>query len=323
MAGSQCPSAKMTESQKPILIDFCDFWPGFRKTDNFFYRVLKQRFSIELADQPDFLIYSNPESHFHRLHNCVKIYFGVESFLPDWNECDYALTCHYLDDPRHLRLPYYSLYGNAEFMRKDSEDLEKILASKTRFCTFVVSNAGKRKTQKRVDFFHQLSKRKHVDSGGRAFNNIGGPIAGGPPAKLEFLRTGKFNIAFENASIPGYTTEKLVEAFWARTLPIYWGNPLVSHEFNPKSFLNLADFPSDEALIERIMELDKDDSKYLEVLRQPCFHNNEPNEFYESNRILDFFDKIFNANIRPVSQRQRFFFPSRWVFAKRRKPSVQ
>jgi len=309
----------MTDARKPILIDFCDFWPGFRKTDNFFYHLLKSRFNIELADQPDFVIYSNPESHLHRLHNCVKIYFGVESFLPDWTECDYALTCHYLNDSRHLRLPYYALYGTPEVLLKGRDQPEKILAAKTGFCTFVVSNAGKRKTQERVNFFQRLSRRKRVDSGGRAFNNIGGPIPAGSTAKLDFLRAHKFNLAFENASLPGYTTEKIVEAFWAQTVPVYWGNPRIHEEFNPKSFLNYSDFPDEDTLIERILELDSDNAKYLEVLRQPCFHNNQPNEFYRTERTLDFFEKIFTAKTRPVAQRRRFFLPTRWILAKRSK----
>ena len=53
-------------------------------------------------------------------------------------------------------------------------------------------------------------------------------------------------------------------------------------EFNPASFLNYFDFPSEEALIERIIELDKDDAKYLEVMRQPYCHNNQPNEFFNT-----------------------------------------
>src|SRR6267154_6128037 len=124
----------MTDARKPILIDFCDFWPGFRKTDNFFYHLLKSRFNVELADQPDYVIYANPLSHLHRLHSGVKIYFGIESFLPDWDECDYALTCHYLDDPRHLRLPYYALYGTAEALLRGRDYSKKVLGEKTGFC---------------------------------------------------------------------------------------------------------------------------------------------------------------------------------------------
>jgi alpha(1,3/1,4) fucosyltransferase len=305
--------------RKPIRIDFCDFWPGFKKTDNFFYNSLKLRFEVEVTDQPQFLIYADPEKHLHRLHNCVRIYFGIESFLPDWTECDYAMTCRYLDDPRHLRVPFYVFGSEPESLDKANEDLGKVLASKTRFCGFVVSNAGKRKTQKRVDFFHRLSRYKRVDSGGRAFNNIGGPLPTWQ-AKMDFLRSCKFSIAFENSSLPGYTTEKIADAMQARSLPIYWGNPRIREEFNPKSFLNYFDYPNEESLIERIRELDHDDAKYLEVMRQPYFHNNRPNEFFSRERLLDFFEHIFATKTRPVSERRGFFRLGRWVAAKRNRP---
>src|SRR6266699_6330856 len=142
---------------RKVRLDFCDFWPGFCKTDNFFWDILKTRFDVELHAQPDFLIYSNRESHVHRVHNCVKIFFAVEAFTPNWNECDYALTCHYLDDPRHLRLPYYVLSGRPEALDNRHDDPEKILASKARFCAFVVGYADQ-KTKTRVDFFHRLSR---------------------------------------------------------------------------------------------------------------------------------------------------------------------
>ena len=309
----------MSALQKPIRIDFCDFWPGFRKTDNFFYNTLKMRFDVEVTDQPDFLIYADPEKHIHRLYNCVRIYFGIESFLPDWTECDYALTCHYLDDPRHLRLPYYVFCGEPDLIDKRHDDLESVFSAKTRFCGFVVSNFGKRKTQKRIDFFRKLSRRKRVDSGGRALNNIGGALPDWR-SKMDFLRACKFNIAFENASLPGYTTEKIFDSMWARCLPIYWGSPRIHEEFNPKSFLNYFDFPSEEALIDRIIELDQDDAKYMEILRQPYLHDNQPNEFFSKDRFLDFFEKITTTQIRPVSQRRSFFRLGRWLPAKINRP---
>ncbi len=305
---------------RKIRIDFCDFWPGFCKTDNFFWHALKKRFDVELHAQPDFLIYSNRESHLHRVHNCVKIYFAVESFLPRWNECDYALTCHYLDDFRHLRLPLYVLYGSPERLIRRGEDAETLLREKIKFCSFVVSNGGKSKTQKRVDFFHRLSRYRHVDSAGRHLNNIGGPLMGGTAEKIAFLRQYKFNIAFENASTPGYTTEKLAEAMVARTLPIYWGSPRVAEEFSPRSFLNYHDYSNEDELIEKIIELDRDEKKYLKCFHQPYFHDDRPNEFYNEDRLLNFFERIFSTPIQPVSQRRPWFRIGRWIPVKRNRP---
>src|SRR6185436_15703628 len=167
----------MTVSGKPIRLDFCDIFPGFDKTNNFFYNLLSKHFKISICDQPDFLIFSE-FGHQHRLHNGVKIFFTGESTAPDFKVCDYALTCHYLDDPRHLRLPFYTTYGEGWYLCKENDSPEELLKAKTKFCSFVVGNHHPRKNRNRVKFFQRLSKYKRVDSGGRYLNNIGRPIPG-------------------------------------------------------------------------------------------------------------------------------------------------
>lgn len=306
---------------RKIRIDFCNFHQNFDKAGNELARLLSERFELELCDQPDFLIY-NCYGQEHRLHSGVRIFFSGESDLPDFRECDYSIASVKFDDPRHLQYPLYPLRGEPEEIIKKNDDFEKILASKTKFCSFVVSGYNRGKNHNRVAFFEKLSKYKRVDSGGRQLNNIGGPIPGGPRGKIDFLRPYKFNIAFENRSLPGYTTEKIFEPMVARCLPIYWGNPLIHEEFNPKSFLNYHDFPNDEAVIEKIIELDKDDSKYLEYLRQPYFYDDKPNLYFSKERILDFFENIFTRRIAPVAQAKRKGFSfgrlfGRWKLVKR------
>jgi alpha(1,3/1,4) fucosyltransferase len=302
-----------------VRLDFCDFGPGYPKTNNFFYNLLKQHFDIEICDCPDFLIFGDLGQHLHRVHNCVKIYFCVENFPPDFSFYDYAFTCHQTDDPRNFRLPYYALCP-PQYLQKDGDNLEQIMAAKTRFCGFLAGYANK-KTRVRNEFFHKLCQYKKVDSAGGALNNTGYRVPPGPAAKLEFLRPYKFNLAFENASIPGYTTEKIVEAMRARAMPIYWGNPGIAAEFNPKSFLNYFDFPSEEALIDKIIELDQDDAKYMEYLRQPYFHNNRPNEFFRPQRLVEQFKMIFSTPITPVSARRYPLQAGRWIVVKKNRPS--
>jgi len=41
--------------------------------------------------------------------------------------------------------------------------------------------------------------------------------------KLQTLRNYNFVIAFENSDYPGYITEKVIDAFKAGTVPLYWG----------------------------------------------------------------------------------------------------
>jgi hypothetical protein len=302
---------------KQIRLDFCDFNPGFQKTNNFFYNLLKTRYDVVICDQPDYLIYSE-FGHENRLHTGIKIFFTGESTAPDFSRCDYAFTCHATDE-QNLRLPWYAAYGHKDpqTLIKGQEDPAKILAGKSKFCCFIVSGHSPRKNQNRVDFFHRLSRYKHVDSGGRVLNNIGGPIPGLWREKMDFMRAYKFNICFENRALPGYTTEKLFEAMATRCMPIYWGDPLVQEDFNPRSFLNYADFPSEEALIEKIIEMDRDDAKYLEYARQPFFHGDRPNKYFDYERIFERWEMILSKKIVPVAERKRSRFFGRWIVVKR------
>src|SRR5438105_2180575 len=119
--------------KQTVRIDFCDFWSGFCKTNNWFYNLLKDHFDLQICDKPDFLIYGDT-GHLHRLHSCVKIYYDGEARRPNFDECDYGLTHHYIDDPRHLRVPVYALYGKAEDLSKEKLKVEELFASKKGFC---------------------------------------------------------------------------------------------------------------------------------------------------------------------------------------------
>ncbi len=308
-----CQAAPVEMSMK-IRLDFCDFWPGFPKTNNFIYNLLKEKFEVEICDCPDFLIFADLGQHVHRVHNCVKIFMCPENFRPDFRLYDYAFTCHQIDDPRNLRWPPYARYLTPQMLTKENEDAEQIFASKTGFCCMLAGYSN-RKTRIRDEFFHKLCQYKKVDSAGTTMNNVGHHVTWN--LKAEFLKHYKFYLAFENAVVPGWTTEKIADAMRARTVPIYWGNPGIAAEFNPKSFLNYFDFPSAEALIEKIIELDQDKAKYMEYLRQPYFHNNQPNEFFSHERLLKQFEKIFTTPITPVSTRRYPLQIDRWIVVKK------
>lgn len=297
-----------------ITIDFTDFGHAQSKTDYVFFKILKERFPVRVTDNPDFLIYSN-NSNIHRLYSCKKIYWTSEVYAPNWRECDYALTHHILDDPRHLRWPLYALWVKPGDLVRQPKEAEHWRPRKTKFCCFF-STYLNRKTEHRGRFFHLLSRYKHVDAAGRALNNIGYELPFDPQAKLEFMKPYKFYMAFENESVPGYTTEKIAEAMLARCVPIYWGNPRVVEDFNPKSFINANDFPTLEALAERVAEVDRNEALYLEYLREPFFHGNQPNEYFDHNRIRDFFGRIFADPTPPLAAREKRWF-GRWVLTKR------
>lgn len=200
-----------------INLNFCDFWKGFDKENNFFINLLRTKHTVNISDKPDFIIYSVFGFEYLK-YDYIRIFYSGENFTPDFNLCDYAMGFDWITfDNRYLRLPLYYLY-------KDS--YKKVLANRQysindikdrKFCNFIYSNSGADKN--RSDFFEALTKYKYVHSGGKYLNNIGGRV----DDKLAYQKQFKFSIAFENSSTNGYTTEKIIHAKAAGTVPIYWG----------------------------------------------------------------------------------------------------
>jgi len=284
-----------------LRIYFADFWESFDMQDNYFWNLLSEQYRLILdPKQPEILFYSYlglkdiRKKTFHR-YKCIRIFYTGENLRPDFNECDFALSFDHSDDPRNLRLPLYVLYNDfPQLINRIVPD--HLLKQKSKFCCFVVSNP---ENKVRNHFFQLLSQYKAVDSGGRYLNNIGGPVKD----KMAFMKPYKFVISFENESYPGYVTEKVYEPKLVDALPIYWGDPLISKEFNTNSFINCHDYDSMEAVVERVKELDQNDDLYMNYARAPFFLDDKPNEYVNKERILDFLQNIINNrfNYRPLS----------------------
>ncbi|MFA5512188.1 MAG: glycosyltransferase family 10 [Candidatus Kapaibacterium sp.] len=280
-----------------IRIYFTDFWNNFDIHDNYFTHLLRDSYEIIIDKlNPDFLFYSNFGIE-HINYLCTKIYFTGENIRPDFSECDWAFSFDFSDDDRNYRLPLYALFADLNDLTK-ARDAERHLKDKTKFSNFIYSNPG---AKKRRDFFFKLSEYKKVDSAGRYMNNIGGSIGGFEDAKRKFIRDYKFTIAFENSSYPGYTTEKILDPFLCHSVPIYWGSPRVSEDFNPEAFLNYHDYHDEKEFIDRIIEIDNNDKLLLDILNKPPFINNELNKFVNPENVLMQFKKIFNSDISPVA----------------------
>ena len=84
----------------------------------------------------------------------------------------------------------------------------------------------------------------------------------------------KFIIAMENASVKGYCTEKILNAYLCGSIPIYWGcSDTVSMFFNPDTYIDLKNFKTDEDCIKYILELEKDKAKMNKMQNTNIFKN--------------------------------------------------
>ena len=241
---------------------------------------------MELSEEPEFLIYSCFGNEYLK-YKCVRIQYVGENIRPNFNECDYAFSFDYPITERNYRLPLYRL-DDAYEQLKQVKNVDRIITQKHRFCNFVFSN---KTAKERIKFFRKLQNYKIVDSGGKVLNNVGYLVED----KVTFQSQYKFTIAFENSIYPGYTTEKILHAMIANSIPIYWGNPLVSRDFNPKALIDCHEYNGLDEVIRKVIEIDQDDELYRKYLSEPYFPNGSENEYVKEENILDRFEHIFSA----------------------------
>jgi len=286
-----------------IKINFKDFW--FPDTEeniksSYFFRLLSTKYDLELNDNPDFLIYSWFGGEFYK-YDCIRIYYTGENSRPNYNECDYSFSFDYPETEKNFRLPLFRTRPEFDELHNKHQISKNVENDKRKFCNFLYSN---KRAEKRIEFFNNLQKYRNIDSGGKVLNNLGYTIDKDINEKLKFLSEYKFTIAFENSAHPGYTTEKILHAFLSGSIPIYWGNPLVAKDFNPKSFINCHDYNNFDEVIERIIEIDNNYDLYQKYLNEPALSENEENKYLNEQNILDKFEQIFmHKNVARVSRK--------------------
>jgi hypothetical protein len=261
-------------------IFFVDYGKYFDKTEEVIIKLLRRNHEVVITPDPDYLFYScDGFTHLDpKYSDCVKIFYTCENTLPDFNICDYALAHQHIQfQDRYYRMPYYMLdrsFGDSldlqDVSQREFEKMENICrlapekALNRKFCSFLSSSGWADPV--RYDFASRLSKYKKIDSGGRTLNNMGNIKI---PDKMAFFKNYKFNIAFENSSLSGYTTEKIINAYIANTVPIYWGDPDVGLDFNKNAFICVNDFETIEEVVAEVIRIDNDKDAYLEKLYSP------------------------------------------------------
>ena len=105
-------------------------------------------------------------------------------------------------------------------------------------------------------------------------------------------------ICGENTKMTTYSTEKIANPYLAYTIPIYWGTHNITNIFNPESMLFLEDETEEamDRLIQRIIELDTDDKKYLEFINRPVF-NQHTIEYWNEHYTLEAIGKKIDTVI--------------------------
>lgn len=78
----------------------------------------------------------------------------------------------------------------------------------------------------------------------------------------------RFVIAMENVKSPGYITEKILDAFMAGSIPVYYGTSEIFDIFNPKAFI-FYDIEKPQQALDRIAYLESNPDSYEKMLNEP------------------------------------------------------
>lgn len=298
---------------KKIKLYYAGFWENFDMEDNFFSKILKQRYEIVLDPvDPDFLICSSLGEPFEYMkYTCPRIMYTGEFNSADFTAIDYFIG---YDDisfgDRAYRYPYFLYdYQNESVFKRcgpalTEDEARRILQEKKYFCNYIFGHDTQLGIREKI--LEELSKYKRVECAGTHRNNMPGGRRYSMMEKMPFMEQCKFTICAESVCYPGYTSEKIGHAFQARTIPIYFGDPQINKDFNPEAFVNYSAFDSVEQMAERVMEIDSNDDLFIHMLCQNRY-NVEGYEQMKFRGLEEFLFHIFDQDREEAYRRPRYY----------------
>jgi alpha(1,3/1,4) fucosyltransferase len=256
-----------------IKIAYADFWPEW-KDENFIEPILRTKFDV-VIDQ------KNPDVLFHSIfggmretpkYKCKKVLYLGENWRSDRFGADYSISFDHHSETNY-RLPLWQVYLMIKPELKDRLFNRVRRQSFDHFCAFAVSNPS---NSLRNSHFDKLHEYKRVESYGKVRTNNLGLINFSKgkywrDAKDQYFseNTHKFMMAYENTHYPGYCTEKLMDAFLAGSLPLYWGDHKVGNEWNSNAFVHISKLGPD--WIEKVKEIDNNKDLFESIYKEPVF----------------------------------------------------
>lgn len=299
---------------KTIKVKFLGKWDSYTLDDSEVVHWLRKNgYHVETSDDPDYIIcdiYGHPNYDYCRYPQ-VRIMETGENFTPDFNVVDYSISRYPISyQDRNFYFPGCANPGThwRALPKKDRNYSMDFVKQKEYFGNFIAGHESE--DGLRGGFFKKLCEYKRVESPGSFLNNMpdGQVVSWCDDSKTDFQRKCKFTLCFESTSHYGFITEKITDAFYADTIPIYYGCPNVTDIFNKDAFINCMDYDSFDAVLEKIRELDEDDEKYLQMLRQPILVDPEYPERLEKD-LEQYICHIFEQPLEKAYRRSRVYYP--------------
>jgi hypothetical protein len=244
---------------RPLRVAFTDLWSNATPERSFLLRALRVTTPAEVVEPRDAeLLFFSVFGDDHARFVGTKVQYTGENTRPRFDLADFCIGSDFVDDPRYLRYPFFAAAYHNDLWSSPPPEPGPAWSNRE-FCLFLYSHA----TRERRQVFEALSRYRPVTSPGAFLHNVDVPdlaprTGAWRPSKLRYQRNFRFTVAYENSAYPGYTTEKIVDALLAGSIPIYWGNPEIARDIRLECFIHARDFPDLEALVEHVRRVDTD-----------------------------------------------------------------
>lgn len=298
--------------KKTIRVKFVGFWDGCVPEKTRIYLDLSKLYNVEISDRPDYIICSCFEPLYDYCNfPQVRIMDVGENYIPDFNLVDYAISRYPISllDRSFFHPGCIDFRGHFEALLRPREKRdESFVAGKKYFANFISGHESENNI--RGDFFKLLSQYKRVESPGTYLNNMGEgtTVNWKDSSKTDFQRQCKFTLCFESTKSGGFITEKITDAFFADTIPVYFGSEQVFEIFNKDAFIYCGSRDDFDETIEKIKALDSDDSQYLQMINQPVLNPDFDYQGFRSD-YETFLKHIFDQPVEQAYRRSRVYVP--------------
>ena len=272
-------------------------------TEKFYTRMKKiKTFNIGvLADRINKKIFTRSEMP-------VTIFMSTENYRYDNINADFFLTGDFLQNANHFRIPIWKNYiewtdydintndyksnytdghrsrvGECYKLKVFLEPFGSAFLKKKKDISFISSDL---KSPKNI-FYNLFKNNFNVHGFGKFINHGIKNHNNSNFLKKDIFQNHAFDLCPHNSMFPGYYDERVMDAFYNRTLPITWADENIKLDFNPSAFINLQNYI--ESNFSQILDLLKDMTFLKSFIDQPLFLKkpNLENEFNSISKILN------------------------------------
>ena len=301
---------------------------GMHSWMRYFIFVLSKKYNVIVdTEHPDLVIYSNihydansldtftkklPTSYNDASKKYLFVSGEVSDFISVLKDNVWSMGYQKEDHPHYLRVPscvidVWTLFDESRLTDSPLGWLtkpRKYLSDK-KFCCITQAS----ESSFRAQVFDKLSTYKAVDSSGPWRQNLFGAdtldkyqwlkeeYIGRNDGltyreKIQFFEKYKFNIAIHYTNTDYIIQEKLFHAFFAATVPLFYGNKYILEEgFNPDAFVNI----HDSDWFDKVVRLDTSSEMYRNAIQAPIFLGNRLPDYFDFDYVLSFLEKIVEA----------------------------